>query len=198
MASHGEQPGLRKKFQLVTPEPITIGGSGSAGELLIAARGDHEHALDVFPTAAIRMTYQTTTDLFSGTLVTAAGGWVDLIGDQGFSVSSPSSLVEIAVRGMAAMGAPPATTGQVASRLVIDSGGTPITEELGSDVSSSSSGYAAPLAGGNMVRLTGLAAGAHTVKIQVKTTNDTNLYLRSATLPDSEFLVVNVTEFLAS
>jgi hypothetical protein len=137
---------------------------------------------------ALLLDWISTTD----TSPTIATSWTDVTADLSFTVASAPSTIEFNVRGSLT-----AIYGSC-TRLTIDSAGTPIEIPIGGCDANGSTYYGNPLAGANAVRLTALAAGAHTVKLQCisnKGYGSYTLYVRSATHPDSEWCAIEITEY---
>jgi hypothetical protein len=87
----------------------------------------------------------------------------------------------------------PATLGSVAVTLLIDSAGTPQTFKLsGSTIAAG--GYANALAGAGSVVVTGLAAGSHTVKVQIQAQMTTTVNCRANTQAAYEHLAIQAVE----
>lgn len=149
------------------------GGSGGASILL-----DHTRATDI---TALTVTANT---------------WTDIIANLNFTPASASSIVEIAVR---AAGFFTGNSGQaeVSSRVNVDSGGTPVLELLGGTTTESGAQRGNPFAGSGSIFLSGLAASAHTVKVQVFiNSSNTGFYLRPTGSANGEFLRIQVIEHL--
>jgi hypothetical protein len=142
------------------------------------------------PNTKVQLDWAASTDI-NGVALTATT-WTDTFANQTFTVDDPNSVVEISVGGYAQVyGA----TNQGSSRIVIDSAGTPITKMLGSMVEGSSVVGVNILAGTNIIPLTGLAAGPHTIKVQVWAGGaGSSLYCRASSFPNNEFLNIRVLE----
>lgn len=140
----------------------------------------------------IRLDYTAAVDLHSGTTV-PANTWTDLGANQSFTVVSASSVIEIAVRGMALVGNSGTINTEISSRIVIDSAGTPITRMLGGDTLNDGGAYINPLSSSG-VNVTGLTPGTHTIKTQVLANVASTLICRPATFPNSESYAIQVTE----
>lgn len=140
-----------------------------------------------------RLSAIESTDLFNGT-ATAQNTWIDFKGNQNFTVDSTTSLILISISGRAHHGSTTAAA-VTASRLIIDSGGTPITRYWGGMTASAANSFANPFSGGSTVVLTGLAAGTHTVKTQILSTIANSIvYCRIATVPLEEHFRTEVWE----
>ena len=139
---------------------------------------------------SLLLNYLAATDIASGVALTA-NTWTDIGTNQSFTVANASSAVAIAVRGNILVGTNVAGIG---ARIVIDSGGTPITRLVGGTITVNGQ-YVNALTGTATVLLVGLAAGAHTTKVQVFADNGNSAYCRPATKP-TEFLGIVVLEYL--
>jgi parallel beta-helix repeat protein len=124
----------------------------------------------------------------------AANTWTDILSNQTFRVDSLTSLLEIVVAGV--ISASSGNAGVLCStRMVIDSAGTPINEKLGGDyIATASHDGINPLAGSSPRLVAGLAIGNHTVKIQVRASAISSFQCRASSLPESEFLRIQVVE----
>ena len=142
---------------------------GTASNLLAT----YTNAADTLPAAAL-----------------AAGGWANAVPVVNFTTTASNSVVEISVSGSAIIGT---AAGSCASSAVID-GSTRIM--LGGSAIPTSS-YGNPFAGNGTIKVNNLAAGAHTVQIQVISSVANTSYLRAATNPPYEFLRLTVTEWRA-
>ncbi len=143
----------------------------------------------------ILLSVEETTDLFSGTAL-VADTWTDCVANKNFTVTSSTSVILINIRAKAQIGSTSAVSG-LTSRVVIDSGGTPINKILGGSNTAGANGYNNPFAGSCQVWITGLSAGVHTVKSQVLSrAANSALYLRIATAPlEGESYSTEVIEF---
>jgi hypothetical protein len=161
-------------------------GTGISGEV-------SDSGLNTLRVVKLQLDYTAVTDLIAGTSI-PINVWTDIGTNQTFRVDSPNSIIEIACWGMMQFGG--AGICQMASRLVIDSGGTPIYKKLGGEATENTL-QQNPLTGAHPVNLTGLAVGAHTVKLQIVCLNVASLaWLRAASFAPYEFLNIQVTEFL--
>lgn len=144
----------------------------------------------------VQLDYIAATDLMNN-VVSSANTWVDVTANQTFSVNSIRSYIEIACRGCMQAGARGSTQDETTLRLVIDSAGTPIYKRLSGGTTESTTSYANSFGGAGPVRLTGLATGNHTVKVQVLSSQaNVHYYLRAVSAPTMEFLAIQVTEYL--
>jgi hypothetical protein len=138
---------------------------------------------------SLLLDYSAAADLLNG--ATPANTWLDVISNQTFTVSSSSSLIHIMVGGV--INFIPSTYANSVTRLVIDSGGSTLYKYLGGGIPASNE-YFNLLSGVCTVVLSGLAAGTHTVKLQMFSTTSGNAYCRPATYPGYEFLHIRVVE----
>lgn len=155
----------------VSLQPATVGSSSGGSPVLL-------------------LDYEASSDLASSVSLTV-DTWTDIDSNKSFIVTNASALVEIAVRGNILMG----TSSQIiASRLVIDSGGTPIYKYLGGAYGPSGT-YGNPLTGISPVKLSGLALGSHTVKVQMITNNIGQVWFcRPASQSQTEGFRIQVTQ----
>jgi hypothetical protein len=138
--------------------------------------------------AKLQLTSTASTDIFNATPLTT-GAWTDITSAVSFNVDDASSVVSVQVQlsMLVSNTAGSLTDGNV--RVSIDAGA--VTRQL------SGFGYAsggAAQAGGGIVSITGLAAGAHTVKLQYLVSSST-AYLRAASNGSFEFLAIQVMEY---
>lgn len=111
---------------------------------------------------AILLDYDETADIAVGISLTS-GTWTDIGSNHNFTVVDAAALVGLSIGGSVVIGG---TGGEILSRLVIDSGGTPIIKELGGG-NVQGSIYQNVLSGAPLVEVLGLSSGVHTVKLQV-------------------------------
>ncbi len=148
--------------------------------------------LDDLKHPTIRLDYVETTDIANG-LAIGTSTWTDLCPNKNFDVAGTTSVIQIAMRGAALCGF--GTAAEIASRLNIDSGGTPIYAKVTGTTTGGGAGVVNPL-GGCTFSLTGLSAGTHTVKVQLFADAASNLaYCRCSSNPDTESLAIQVLEF---
>jgi hypothetical protein len=159
-------------------------GSGVTGEVFVNNSNTRR-------VATLRLDYTATTDLVAGAI--AAQTWTDVVPNQSFVVGSPGSLVEIMCRGSLLVGATTAGAPDVV-RLVIDSATTPIYKMLSGE-GIQTTAYQNILGSGQPIKLQGLAAGTHTVKLQLYMYAAGAAYLRCATAAVQEHLAIQVTEY---
>lgn len=145
---------------------------------------------------AIKLDWSATTDLASETVLTAAT-WQDLCPNVSFVVSAAgtSAVLAISVRGQAQAGEN-SSTGAIASRFVLDSAGSAQAHNLGAGWKVGGvNAYVNVFDGANTVYVMGLAAGSHTIKVQVfPNVAGVALYCRAASFPDTESLSIQVVE----
>ncbi|HEX6786950.1 MAG TPA: hypothetical protein VF076_07115 [Acidimicrobiales bacterium] len=135
-----------------------------------------------------RLSYALAADVFTGSGL-GANLNADMVAAQSFTVDSTTSVV-----GVSAYGSLMATSTTVSAsaqiRVIVDATVIPI----GSGILAVASGFFVA-SGGTTVWLTGLAAGSHTVKVNVMAgAANLNVYLRAATVPNTEFAGVSVVE----
>lgn len=140
---------------------------------------------------SVLLNYAAATDIISGTSITA-NIWTDVGTNQSFTVTDSSKIITISVGGCVHMGGSAAAN--IASRIVIDSAGTPINKFLGGSYAPTATTYGNPLSGSSTVQITGLTAGVHTVKLQVYTGSTNFAYCRASSLPDLEGLTFLVMQ----
>lgn len=164
------------------------GGKTYAMHQSITAKmiGDLKHPI-------LQLDYVETTDIANG-LAIGNGSWSDLCSNQNFSVSGgTAALLEVSMRGAALCGF--GVAAEIASRLNIDSGGTPVYAKMNGTTTGGGAGVINPIGGGKFW-LTGLAAGTHTVKVQLFADAASNVaYCRCSSFPNTESLAIQVVEF---
>lgn len=147
-----------------------------------------------FPFAAlgtVRLNVSETTDISNGGALTI-NTWTDVTVNRTFQIGSNNSMAIIIVSGILQVGE--GSQGVASCRAVIDSAGTPQNIKIGGSVHPTG-GYTNALAGNGIAIVTGLTAGSHTIKVQVRTSNTGNkLYIRPASFPDVEFMNTAVVE----
>ncbi|HXI16420.1 MAG TPA: hypothetical protein VNM48_08615 [Chloroflexota bacterium] len=139
----------------------------------------------------LQLNYTAAVDLANVSAI-AANTWTDLGTNQSFTVVDATSLVSIEVGGCT-LGVSPVSAASIAARIVIDSAGTPINVLFAGGTSQTSQ-YAPFFAGAKPIKVTGLAAGSHTVKVQLYTTIAGTVLCRAATSPNTESLLISVVE----
>lgn len=191
-------------YQSLTVVPFTAitseWGNGIGDNLLALAGGTgfdagaiDSPALANNSVSQIRLSAIENTDLWNGSAITVST-WTDLKANQNFTVSGPTSVIAINIVGSVSIGG--GSAGSTSSRIIVDSGGTPITRYLGAQNIQAVAAYTNPLSGSGTVWITGLSAGVHTIKTQVYTAATSSLmYLRASSLPNNEFLATYVAEF---
>lgn len=141
-------------------------------------------------TPTLLLDFTETTNL-SVTGMSAAT-WTDVKANQNFTVVSATSLIEIAIRGFAIPNV--AASNEIASRVVIDSAGTPINEALGGFFYSTNVGNY--FAGSGSIFISGLTAAVHTIKIQAYSVTASNQFLCRTSSTPPEFLRMQIIEHL--
>jgi len=121
------------------------------------------------PNTKVQLDYAESTDIANGSTLTA-NAWNDVGTNQTFTVDDVNSVIEISVSGNVL------ANSQVASRIIIDSAGTPITKYIGGS-GSNNPNFANILAGSTVVSITGLATGSHTVKLQANPGTNTGIVI---------------------
>lgn len=138
------------------------------------------------------LSYTETTNTLNGAAISASV-YFDVIANQTFIVGDANSIIEVVV--LAGMIITTATVNTlVATRILIDSAGTPVAQTISSDILAVAGGFVNPMTGNAPVYLTGLAAGSHTIKLQGLSTIAGTAYCRCASTPGSEFVTVKVVE----
>jgi hypothetical protein len=146
-------------------------------------------------TSKLVLDYTPAGDLFSQSF--AANTWFDVCANQTFYVHAPTSIVEIACRGSVLMGATGAVGAVKQTRLVIDSGGTPIYKKLSGSTAESTVQYSNILGGAQPVKfLEQLAVGNHTVKLQMSCNVTSYAHCRPISSGNQEFLNIQVSEYV--
>jgi protein involved in polysaccharide export with SLBB domain len=149
------------------------------------------------PNTKVQLDWSLTSDI-NGTSI-STGAWTDVANtSQSFTVDDSNSVVELSVSGMLMTGN--ATTGtKMAVRAVVDASGTPVNKFIAASPYIDNIGannYTSILSGADVVTLTGLAAGLHTVKLQVfnDSASARPLYCRPIADSSTEFLNIRVLE----
>lgn len=126
-----------------------------------------------------------------GPITLTAATWIEIIANQTFTVASGTSLVEIIIRGLGINNA--GAGNYVATRVQIDSAGTPINKQLGGIFRISTNENI--FEGIAPVYVSGLTAAAHTVKVQAFANGGDTFFCRPvSTAP--EFFGMQVIEHL--
>ena len=162
-------------------------GSGTAG----APSGIYEQYIEPEARIAVKilLNYTATTDIAAGAV--AANTWTDVSPSQSFVVGSPNSLVEVICRGSILTGNRTYRAPDVI-RVLIDGSWSALLS--GESVETSSAHYQNVLGSAQPIKIQGLAAGTHTIKIQLNMYYTGNVYLRAASAPQQEYLQFVVTE----
>lgn len=172
----GTEPTIRSMSPLRVKQAIAaLGGGGSSGP-----GGGAQLLLDY-----------TKSDDQAGVSITG-GAWVDVTPNQTFVKQTTDGLLEVVVRGMAQLADTTGGDDFMNVRVVIDSAGTPITKNLSGDLTSDDN-YHNPFNGASPIYLSGIAAGSHTVKVQLSVSGGGNFYCRPVGTP-TEFLYMQVIE----
>jgi hypothetical protein len=178
------------------PYPPVQNGKEKRGGLLLPA--DYARIMTAAERAklatlwTVRLNYDASTeaaDLGNATAI-AASTWTDLCANKSFTVGDATALVEIDVRGVC-VGPNAASLANIASRLVVD--GTPAPGLLGGGAPAAGQ-FHNFLAGNGTVKYGGLAAGAHTVRVQIWTNVAGTYFCRAKTQPNFEALTILVVE----
>lgn len=146
----------------------------------------------------VRLNYVANTDLANGLAVTGAAVtpvWTDLLPNQNFTVDNANSSILISVSSRTQLGST-ASGASVLARAQIDSAGTPINRQIGGNSTFAANQYANPFSGSSLFAITGLAAGVHTLKVQlgiVVASGNGAAYMRAATTSE-EMLLATVVE----
>lgn len=150
------------------------------------------------PTTRLALDYDYAGSDISGQSV-SAGTWTDIISNQNFTVANTGSILEFDVRSMIQTAETSGGDDFVGGRIVIDSAGTPINKQFAGDIAGDyNTGYFNPFKGSGTVKVTGLSAGTHTVKVQIYLGGGGNFYLRPSASGGFEFLGLQVTEISPS
>jgi len=144
-----------------------------------------------YQTTKVQLDYAAATDIASA-LAVSANTWTDIGTNQSFTVDDGASIVEIDAGGMIYLTGM-ATGGASGARLVIDSAGTPTYKQIAGSPTSANLA-SSPLAGASTVTVTGLTAGAHTVKVQIMSAIAATAYCRASSQAGYESLAIRVIE----
>ncbi len=144
-----------------------------------------------YQTTKVQLDYAASTDVASA-LALSANAWTDIGVNQSFTVDDAASIIEIDAGGMIYLTGVSSGT-YAAARLAIDSAGTPLYKQIGGTATNTNLATN-PLEGGATVTLSGLAAGAHTVKLQIAAGTAATVYCRAATNAQYESLTIRVIE----
>jgi hypothetical protein len=140
--------------------------------------------------STLLLDYRASTDIAAPTALPVST-WTDLGTNQTFTVTNPNAKIVIAIGGSVTVGNS-GSPGNVGSRMVIDSEGTPINKFLSGFYRVGGAYHAGPF-GGSSISVGSLSVGVHTVKPQIFFPADsTNLYCRPASQPEAEGLYIQV------
>lgn len=134
----------------------------------------------------LRLVYAASTNLLSGAALTAAT-WADLQANQNFTVSSTASVLLVHAR--VGMLVTAAGAFNCALRALVD--GTQ-AEKLTNEWGAASTFVGL---GGGSFAMTGLAAGTHTIKLQVIADVTATAYCRASSVPTYEFCLLTIEEY---
>ena len=143
-----------------------------------------------------QLNYVENTDLGAGVSI-SNGVWTDIKANQNFTVDDSNSTVLISPRCGMIVGGQESGGMDIMSRIVIDSGGTPRNRFMGANRVVVAGQYSNPWGGNGMVAETGLAAGVHTIKFQIRVSygsTSANWYCRAGTVGDQEWLACDIIE----
>jgi hypothetical protein len=142
---------------------------------------------------SVRLSASESTDLFNNTALSVST-WTDFKANQNFTVNSSNSIVLISIVGSCLIGSTSASV-DAASRVVIDSAGTPIIKRVGGNRGQGSNTYTNPFSGSGMIVLTGLSAGVHTIKTQIlSNASNSVVYFLAGSSSDSYSFTTTVIE----
>jgi len=137
-----------------------------------------------FPVLALD--YVANTDLWNGSIPTA-NTWEDVTPNQSFNVNSGSGHIQVMVNGVVGQSG----GSNAGARIIIDSGGgTPVTKRFGGSFGT----FQNIICAGDVV-VTNLAAGSHTIKVQVYVTNAGALYCRCLSQPNTESMAITILDY---
>jgi len=143
-------------------------------------------------TMSVRLNYgnsSTPSDVSAGAIT--ANTWLDLCSNQSFSITDSSSIVELALESMMQIKHNTGGDKTYEARLLVDGS---LDYHFGGDVRQDTSQYHGFEPSGS-VKLTGLSAGTHTVKAQIKLSSAGDYYLRPSASGGFEYLRIQVTEY---
>lgn len=151
------------------------------GVLLAASSGGVRVALNV----------AETTD-FANNMTIVAGAWTTVGTQRTFNTSWAGSIVEIAALGAIKALTLACVNGDIAARLLIDSGlASEQAIRIGGDYkrgTTTADSYRQPLAGSSPVPVSGLAVGAHTVELQFNPFEASDVTCLASSVPTWYFL----------
>lgn len=136
-----------------------------------------------------RLGYVAGTDVLNGAAI-AATTWTDIHANQNFTVTGTGSWLVFQLR--LGLHAQAAGISSIAARAQIDSAGTPINVNFAAGIVAAA-GQFATLSGG-MFYTTNLAAGSHTIKMQVWGDLALTAYCRASSQPNIEWATILVLE----
>lgn len=143
----------------------------------------------------VQLDYVASTDLANGTSLSSGFTWTDLSANQSFTVDLNTSTLWISVGGCVLLAG--SANDNIATRIVIDSAGTPQNVIIGRQQQLSASGWTNALAASQRVPITGLSAASHTVKVQVASRLGGSFYCLASSSPESYGLRIIVEEVKA-
>jgi len=136
--------------------------------------------------------YAAVTDLQNNTAITAST-WTDVNTNQSFTVGSGVSFITVSVSGNAIVGHSGGAE-FFGVRVVIDSGGTPVNHIIGGGYTPGN--YLNMFGGVNTIKVTGLSAGSHTIKVQVYIEGLLNtMYCQPSTRPNTDSLAILILQY---
>jgi len=177
----------------LVPTASLGGGTANSGTFL---RGDQTWATPAGGSGGytkVLLNYIAAADMISSI---TSNTWTDLVSNQSFTVDDATATILVAVGG-GAYGVNSGAAGEIASRINVDSGGTPITRMLGGDFSAangSTAQFANFLAGAGVISLGSLSAATHTVKVQIYAEQTGTVRCRPSSFPNMESLAILVLE----
>lgn len=139
--------------------------------------------------AKLQLDYVLASDYLGVTQ--PAGTWLALHPDQTFRVDSPVNMVEISVRGSANVGPSVAVAMEMGMRILVDG----VVYRLGGAALNPAVSFMNPFAGSGALSLSGLAAGNHTVRVEMVATQSAYVYLRAASYTNAEHIAIQVMEY---
>lgn len=169
---------------------ITSESRYAFGRLLLDKVGSTGTGTAIVGNVTELLNFVESTDVHPGTAITGTSSWYDLCANQSFTVTDSAAMIEFNCIVSFTLGNTGGNDYEV--RLNIDSGGTPILEDLGSGKArvglSNGAGIAHP------PKLI-LSAGMHTVKVQIRAVASDTLYMRASTQPIGEKVKIRVYEY---
>lgn len=171
----------------VSGAPTRLAAGTEDQVLTMGATNPEWAAASAGGSSEILLNYAASTDLFDNTALTA-DTWTDIIANQNFTVSSVDDVIAISAFGSVRGGN---ASGFAVVQIVVDSGGTPVTKQIGFTWINATT-FENFMCGTSVFYLTGLSAGTHTVKLQMRSNQTAAIYLRASSVPLQEFLSVQV------